>query len=239
LREYSLRSFEQKKSVLRRNYPFSYVLTWKEREWHVISLGEMEKLIEELLIEIARATDEDMIRSHTFLIRELIEWYGFYVDKINIAKSKAEEMINQLELEISGLERKFKELFRDLIKATGTVGLQVELQELQGAKDKLGEIKKFLEKPLSIEEIEKLMKPLIGDKKSRDVIRKDKLITDVDAEQKKQGMRGDWTIPEYVLMREKREEIINEVSELNRTLESLRELSVELTLLTEEISKLF
>jgi hypothetical protein len=180
-----------------------------------------------------------MIRSYTFLIRELIDWYVFFVDKINISKLKATGMISQLEMEVGGLERRFKELFDDLIKATKAIGLKIGLQELQKVKDELGEIKKFLENPLSTEEVEKLMKPLAGDKKSRDVIRKEKLITDVDEELRVQGIRGDWAVPEYVLIKKKGEEIFNEVNNLNSTLESLHELSGELTLLTEEISKLF
>jgi hypothetical protein len=239
LREDSQKKFEEKKSILRGNSPLTHILTWKEREWAIISLEEMEKLIEKLFAEISTATDEDIIRSYTFLIRELIDWYGFFVDKINLSKLKANGMISQLEVEIGGLERRFKELFENLIKATKAMGLQVELQELQKTKDELGEVKNFLENPLSSEELEKFMKPLAGDKKSRDAIRKEKLITDIDEELKVQGIRGDWAIPEYVLIKKKEEEIINEINNLNRTLESLHELSEELTLLTEDISKLF
>jgi hypothetical protein len=239
LREDSLANFEQKKSILSNNHPLTHILTWKEREWDIISLKEMEELIERFLTRIATATDEDMIRSYTFLIRELIDWYGFFVDKINISKLRADGMISQTEAEIGDLERRFRELVDDLIKATKAIGLHVELQELRKAKDELGEIKKLLENPLSKEEVEELIKPLAGDKKSRDTIRKEKLVTDVDEELRAQGIRGDWTIPEYVLIKKKREEIVSEIDNLKRTFDSLHELSEDLTLVTEEISKLF
>jgi len=239
LRDESLNKFEIKKLNLRKNYNFAHILTWKEREWNIISLEKMETLIEKLYKEIATASDEDMIRSYTFLTRELIDWYGSFVDKICISKSRATEIINQLYAEIGGLERKFRELLNDLIKATKATRLQVELQELQKAKEELDEIKKFLENPLSTEEVEELIKPLAGEKKSKDAIRKEKLVTDVDEEFKVQGIRGDWTVPEYVLIKKKGEEIKNEVNGLDRTLESLNDLSRKLTLITERLSKLF
>jgi hypothetical protein len=239
LREESVKKFEHKKSILRSSYPFIHILTWKEREWAIISLERMEKTIEKFLSEISTTIDEDIIRSYTFLVRELIDWYGYFVDKISNSKLNASNVITQLEMEIGDLERKSKEMFDNLIRAIRATKLQIELQELQSIKDELNEVKNFLENPLSSEDVEKLIKPIAGDKKSRDVVRRDKLITDIDEKLRAQGIRGDWCVPEYVLIKKKEEEVIDKIKNLNTILKSLEKLSRDLILITEEISKLF
>jgi len=72
----------------------------------------MEKVIEEIIKEVSTAADEDVTRSYTFLLTELIEWYGNYVDKIDLCIFKTNELIKQLEVEIGGCERRSGELFK-------------------------------------------------------------------------------------------------------------------------------
>jgi multidrug resistance efflux pump len=188
---------------------------------------------------VATATDEELTRSYTFLIKELTDWYGHYVDKINLSMLKADESINQLETEIESLKLRSKELFNNIIKATKATDLQVELQELQKAKDDLDELKILLEKSLSREEIEKMIKTIIGDEKLMDESKREKLITDVDEEIKYQGIRGDWSVAEYVIFKEKEKEIIKEIKNLHEMINSLEHLSDDLASITDEISKLF
>jgi hypothetical protein len=238
LREESVNKFEHERSILRGSRPFIHILTWKEREWTIISLEEMEKTIEGFLSKISTAVDEDIIRSYTFLIRELVEWYSYFVYKINISKLNASKALTQLEIEIGNLEKRSKELFENLIKVMGTKNLQIGLQELQSIKDELNGVKSFLENPLSSEDVENLIRPLAGDKKSRDIVRRDKLVTDIDEELKAEGIRGDWGVPEYVLIKRKEEEIFDKIKNFSNTLESLEKLSGDLIYITEEISKL-
>jgi len=238
LREDVIEKYEQKKALLL-NYKnrFSNILTWKKRApGEIISLELMENEIEELIKEVSTAQEEDVIRSYTFLLRELINWYGYYVDKIDLCLFKTSELIKQLEAEIGNCERRSNELFKKLLEATKVGELKIELQELQKVRDDLNELKKILETSLSTKEIKDLLKSILGSKKSVDESQKEKLITDVDEELK---LRGDWTIAEYVLIKIKEEEILEEIKNFYKTLDSLDKLTDELTNITQDFSKLF
>jgi hypothetical protein len=84
-----------------------------------------------------------------------------------------------------------------------------------------------------------MIKTIIGDEKLMDESKREKLITDVDEEIKYQGIRGDWSVAEYVIFKEKEKEIIKEIKNLHEMINSLEHLSDDLASITDEISKLF
>ncbi|MEM2851504.1 MAG: hypothetical protein QXW18_06860 [Candidatus Bathyarchaeia archaeon] len=240
-REQAVTQFEQKKRMLRDTQclQFAHILTWKEREWLIISLEKMEAEIERLLNDVALATDEQLVRSRTFLIEELVRWYGAYADIVQLAASKASEMVKQLELDLASLRQSCDEFFSNLRNVTRITELRLELHEIQMIQNQLNDVRQLLESSHSSEELEKMIKPLAGDKKARDPTRKERLITDIDNEIRSRRIGGDWTIPKYVLIKKKEQEIRDQISRVKNTLNSLRSLSEELTRLTQEMLKLF
>jgi len=240
-RDYVVQLFEQKKLVLEgaREKSFAYIVTWKEREWLLIDMQSMEKTIEEYLSEISTATDEDTIRSRTFLICELVNWYLTYVDKLTLAVGKSSELVNNLELDIGNLEQRTDKVIENLVRATKAVNLKVELQELQKARNELNEIKTLLDSFESQKGMEEMLKPIAGEKKAKDATRKEKLTTEVDEIMKNRGIRGDWSIAKYVLVATRVKDVRNEIQGLNDVLTSLDGLSNDLVKIAEEIPKHF
>jgi len=239
MRDDSVEQFESWKSDLKRNYPFTHILTWKEREWNIISMNEMENFIEKILQEISIETDEDVIRSSTFLVIELINWYGQFVSKINRCMMKAQNIVGVMESDVKNLEQRFEEILRNFVVPQRTTELKIELQELQRVKEEINELRNLLEHPLPLDEIERKVSVIAGSKRSRDVSRKEKLTTDVDEELRAQGVRGDWTVVEYLLLKSKQENIKGEIEKLAKIVDSLTELSSKLSSLNEEIVNLF
>lgn len=240
-RDETVREFEQKRALLEggRERSFAYVLTWKEKGWSLIDIKSMENIIENFLTEISTATNEDLIRSRTFLVQELVIWYRYYIDKLTTAVSKSIELITDLKLEIGNLEQKAGKVIENLVKATKAINLKVELQELQKAKSVLEEIENFLNGFTPLEEIEEMLKSIAGGKKTRDPTRWEKLTTDIDELFKNQGIRGDWSIAKYVLIKRKVDEVKNGIQGLNAILDSLDHLSNELVSQSEKIQYCF
>jgi len=215
-------------------------LTWKKKGWLLISLFEVERTIENLLSEIAVTDNPDIIRSRTFIIKELVEWYEHYVDKIISSHKKGEEIAESLNMEMSELQQRFKEVLNNVIKSTKLSGLQVELRELTEIAAELEEIKHLLTSKESQEDLEEMIKPLAGDKDSEDSYRKEKLWTDIDEEMEaKEGVKGEWAVVKYVLLKKKAEEIRKRANDLNLILNSLDELTQKLVDLTNAFLKLF
>jgi len=241
LRDDVVKLFEQKKLVLEgaREKSFAHIVTWKMPKWLLIDVKFMEETIENFLSEISTATDEDIIRSRTFLIVELVNWYSTYVDKLTLAVSKSNELINNLELEISNLEKRANKVIENLVTATKATNLKVELQELQKARNDVNETKALLDDFKSLEEIEEMLKPIAGGKKTKDATRKEKLWTDIDEIMKNRGIRGDWGIAKYVLITTRVEKIRDEINGLDHVVTSLDSLSNELVQIAEEITKHF
>jgi hypothetical protein len=237
LRDAAVSSFGQKRLMLESSnaMPFAHIITWKEREWSLIDLSAMQKTIESILSEVSTAVNEDIIRSRTLLISELVNWYSTYVDKVTLAKYKSNDLASKLEIEVKSLEHRAKTVVANLVKATRAVGLEVEVQELQRARSELDELKNSLTENKSFEEMEKLLKPLAGDKKARDTTRKEKLTTEIDEEMKSRGIRGDWSVGKYVLVASQARKVESETEGLNDTLISLDTLSKDLVQVAEEI----
>jgi hypothetical protein len=143
LREKAIKDFEDhKKSINQTSSSFTNILTWKEREWRIISLTTMEHVIENLLKEIATANDEYIIRSRTFVVKELVDWYGHYVNKVISSSKQSNEIVANLNLEVNNVRKKFYEIFENIIKFTKTTHLQITLQELEEITSELEEVKK-------------------------------------------------------------------------------------------------
>jgi len=241
LRDDTVKLFEQRKLVLEgvREKSFAHIVTWKEPSWSLIDIKLMEKTIEDLLSEISTATEEGIIRSRTFLVCELIDWYLTYIDKLTLAVSKSNELINNLELDIGNLEQRTNKVIENLVRATKATNLKVELQELQKARNDLNEIKSLVYGLKSLPEIEEMLKPIAGEKKAKDSTRKEKLATDIDEIMKNRGVRGDWSIAKYVLVTTQVREVRNEIQGLGDVVTSLDNLSNDLVQIAEEIPKYF
>jgi hypothetical protein len=241
LRERAIKAFEEHKDRLNKvGYHFANILTWKEREWNIVQLITMEKVIEDLLKEIATTDDEDIIRSRTFLIKELIEWYGHYVNKIILAYRRSEEIISHLSLEVSEVRRRFNEIFENVVKATKAIHLQIRLQELEEITSELEEVRKMLTTEEQLDVFEGRIERIAGKKKSKDSIRTDKLWTDIDEEMKTgEDMKGNWTVAKYLLIKNKIEGILERIDNLNKTLDALDKSSQEIVDIVNEFLRVF
>jgi hypothetical protein len=241
LREKIIEAFEEHKRALDRiGLSFANILTWKEREWHIIQLTTLERNIENLLKEIATTDNQDVIRSRSFILKELIEWYGHYVNKIILSFRRSNEVVTRLSWEVDNIQRRFNEVFENIIKSTKTTQLQVELQELNEIILELEEVKKLLTLEEQHDVLENEIKQIAGDKKSRDPIRSDKLWTDIDEEMRKnEGVKGEWTVAKYLLVKKKVEEIQKKVDILNSILKSLDESSQKMMSISNKFLEMF
>jgi hypothetical protein len=242
IREEVIEVFEKKRSALeqRGGLSFAHILTWKKKGWQLISLAEIEQTVEELLQEIAVADNQDVIRSRTFIVKELVEWYKQYVDKIILSLEKSKENVENLKSEINNTKQKFDQVLSSIVKSTSLGSIKVELQELTEIEKELEEIRQLSETEKSQEELEKMIRPLAGDKETEDDMRKERLWTDVDEELEERGdIRGDWTVAKYVLIKKKIEDVRKRIQELDSMLDSLNKTSQNLVNLVESFLKLF
>jgi hypothetical protein len=242
IREEVIEVFEKKRSALeqRGGLSFAHILTWKKKGWQLISLAEIEQTVEELLQEIAVADNQDVIRSRTFIVKELVEWYKQYVDKIILSLEKSKENVENLKSEINNTKQKFDQVLSSIVKSTSLGSIKVELQELTEIEKELEEIRQLSETEKSQEELEKMIRPLAGDKETEDDMRKERLWTDVDEELEERGdIRGYWTVAKYVLIKKKIEDVRKRIQELDSMLDSLNKTSQNLVNLVESFLKLF
>jgi tetrahydromethanopterin S-methyltransferase subunit G len=241
LREKIVEAFEEcRKSLNQIGLSFAYILTWKEREWHIVPLNTLERVIESLLKEVSTADNQDVIRSRTFIVDELVEWYRHYVNKVILSFRRSSDMVTRLGWEMNNILRKFNEIFENIIKTVKAPQLKVELQELNEIAFELEEVKKLLTQEKELDVLESEIKQIAGDKKSRDPIRTDKLWTDIDEEMKNnEGVKGEWTVAKYLLTKKKVEEIQKKIDDLNITLESLDKLSQEMVSISDKFSEIF
>jgi|YelNatPaOPRAMG01_1025707.scaffolds.fasta_scaffold08326_8 hypothetical protein len=241
LREKVIRDFEEyKKSLNQIGLSFANILTWKEREWHIIPLTTMENVIEGLLKEIAITDNQDIIRSRTFIVKELIEWYGHYVRKAISSFRRSSEIATSLSLEVNNVQRRFNEIFESIVRSTKATHLQIKLQELNEITSELEEVKEMLTSKEQLDVLENQIEQIAGSKKSRNPIRTDKLWTDVDEEMRaNEGVKGEWTVAKYLLVKKKMEDIQKRVNDVNITLDSLDKLSQEMVDIANKFLKIF
>ena len=241
LREKIVETFEEyKKSLHQIGLSFAYILTWKEREWHIVPLNTLERVIESLLKEISTADNQDVIRSRTFIVKELVEWYRHYVNKVILSFRRSNDMVTRLGWEMNNIMRKFNDIFEIIIKTVKAPQLKVGLQELNEIAFQLEEVKKLLTREEELHVLESEIKQIAGDRKSRDPIRTDKLWTDIDEEMRNnEGVKGEWTIAKYLLTKKKVEEIQKKIDDVNTTLDSLNKLSQEMVNISDKFSEIF
>jgi hypothetical protein len=230
------KDFEKYKNSLKQiGLSFAHILTWKKKEWHIISLIKMENIIEELFKEISLASNEDFIRSRVFIIRELVKWFGYYINKVNLAFKQSKDIVSSLESEVNTLKEKFNEIYKNIKRSIKSVPTKIELQELNEILISLDEVKKMLTAEEQIDVLENKIEQMIGSKKSMDPTRTKHLWTDIDEKMsKEEKIEGEWTVAKYVLINKKREEIQEKINNFKNTIYSLDNLSQETVNITNE-----
>jgi hypothetical protein len=217
---------------------FAHILTWKEREWHIISLINMRDIIEDLFKEISHASDEDLVRSRVFIVKELVKWFGYYVQKVKLAINQSKEIVSSLDLEVNNLQEKFNEIYENIKKSIKGIPTKIELQELKEIVSSLNEVKEMLTAEEQINVLENEIERIIGSKKSKDPTRTKHLWTDVDEKMREEKVEGEWTVAKYMLINKKRYEIQEKINNFKKTIKSLEELSQETVNITNEFLKI-
>jgi len=145
------------------------------------------------------------------------------------------EAVDKMEMVKRGLPFALYYSFKEALRRNG----YTSISEVQDMKE-FEEIKFILTSEESQEDLEEMIRPLIGDKESEYIDREERLWTDIDKEMEtEEEVKGEWTVAKYVLIKNKVEEIQNKVVELNSTLNSLSDLIQKLVNVTTSFLKLF
>jgi len=225
--------FEKYKELINRNHVISsprYIITWKKRERHFISLDDLEENIKELIDEVNtigkniknNEYEDEILRSRVFLIFQLVEWYKIYVNKIKLAISEIESKTDALENKIKDVEEKTYSLLQR-VRKFGKIPEEIQISELEKIRNVLNEVREFLAINESdknqFEKIRDKVEKIAGSYKSVDKSLDEIFTTDIDKRfAQEYNVKGEWTIVKYLLFTKKLEEF-SKLGEFEKKLE--------------------